>query len=141
MDQNDQNLIAALRENGRASLSELAARLGMSRTTVRTRLERLQNRGDIVGFSVVLKEDVADMPVRGLMMIAIAGQGTARIVRRLNGMSELRQVHSTNGRWDVIVEIGVDTLEAFDQTLNRIREIEGVTESETSLLLSTKKRA
>ena len=74
-------------------------------------------------------------------MIAIAGQGTARIVRRLNGMSELRQVHSTNGRWDVIVEIGVDTLEAFDQTLNRIREIEGVTESETSLLLSTKKRA
>ena len=81
------------------------------------------------------------MPVRGLMMIAIAGQGTARIVRRLNGMSELRQVHSTNGRWDVIVEIGVDTLEAFDQTLNRIREIEGVTESETSLLLSTKKRA
>ena len=141
MDQNDQNLVAVLRENGRASLSELAARLGMSRTTVRTRLERLQNRGDIVGFSVVLKEDVADMPVRGLMMIAIAGQGTARIVRRLNGMSELRQVHSTNGRWDVIVEIGVDTLEAFDQTLNRIREIEGVTESETSLLLSTKKRA
>ena len=141
MDQSDQNLIAVLRENGRASLSELAARLGVSRTTVRTRLERLQNRGDIVGFSVVLKEDVADMPVRGLMMIAIAGQGTARIVRRLNGMSELRQVHSTNGRWDVIVEIGVDTLEAFDQTLNRIREIEGVTESETSLLLSTKKRA
>lgn len=141
MDQSDQNLIAVLRGNGRASLSELAARLGMSRTTVRTRLERLQNRGDIVGFSVVLKEDVADMPVRGLMMIAIAGQGTARIVRRLNGMSELRQVHSTNGRWDVIVEIGVDTLEAFDQTLNRIREIEGVTESETSLLLSTKKRA
>ena len=141
MDQNDQNLVAVLRENGRASLSELAERLGMSRTTVRTRLERLQNRGDIVGFSVVLKEDVADMPVRGLMMIAIAGQGTARIVRRLNGMSELRQVHSTNGRWDVIVEIGVDTLEAFDQTLNRIREIEGVTESETSLLLSTKKRA
>lgn len=137
----DRNLIAALREDGRASLSDLAARLQMSRTTVRTRIERLQTRGDIVGYTVVLKEDLADMPVRGLMMIAIAGQGTARIIRRLNGMSELRKVHSTNGRWDVIVEIGVDTLEAFDQTLNRIREIDGVTESETSLLLSTKKRA
>lgn len=141
MDIPDRKLIAALRENARASLSDLAQSLNMSRTTVRTRLERLQARGDIVGFSVVLKEDVAEMPVRGLMMIAIAGQGTARITRRLKGMSEVRRVHSTNGRWDVIVEIGVDTLEVFDQTLNAIREIDGVSASETSLLLSTKKRA
>lgn len=141
MDISDNRLVAALREDARATVSELAAKLGLSRTTVRARMDRLQARGDIVGFSVVLKEDVAQSPVRGLMMVAIAGRGTAKILRLLQGMSEVRGIHSTNGRWDVIVEIGVETLEVLDQALNRIREIDGVTESETSLLLSTKKRA
>lgn len=141
MDEMDQRLIAALRADARRSVSDLALDLGLSRTTVRARMARLQAQGDIVGFTVVLKADVADHPVRGLMMVTISGQGTARIIRQIQGMPEVRGLHSTNGRWDVIVEVGVDTLESFDTVLNRIREIEGVRESETSLLLSTKKRA
>lgn len=141
MDEVDTQLVAALRQNGRASVSDLAAGLGLSRSTVRARIERMQARGDIVGFSVVLKEDVAEAPVRGLMMIEIAGLGTERIIRVLRGMPELRAVHSTNGRWDVIVEIAVRDLEQFDAVLNRVRKIDGVTASETSLLLTTKKSA
>ena len=141
MDEMDRRLVAALRHDARATVSELAARLHMSRSTVRVRMERMLARGDIVGFSVVLKEDAAEAPVRGLMMIEIAGLGTDRIIRILTGMPELRGVHSTNGRWDVIAEIGVENLEIFDAVLNRIRRIDGVTASETSLLLSTKKRA
>ena len=141
MDHMDSQLIAALRQDGRASVSELASRLGMSRTTVRARIERMQTRGDIVGFTVMMKADVANMPVRGLMMVEITGAGSVRIIRQLQGMGEVTAVHSTNGRWDLIVEIGVTTLEVFDEVLNRIRRIEGVAASETSLLLSTKKRA
>ena len=141
MDKTDERLIAVLRHDARASLSELAARLDLSRTTVRTRIERLQQRGDILGFTVVLREDVLDDPVRGLMMIGIEGRGTDRILRQLQGLSEVRAVHSTNGRWDVIVELGTDTLEALDRALSRIRSFDGVKTSETSLLLSTRKRA
>ena len=141
MDKTDERLIAVLRHDARASLSELAARLDPSRTTVRTRIERLQQRGDILGFTVVLREDVLDDPVRGLMMIGIEGRGTDRILRQLQGLSEVRAVHSTNGRWDVIVELGTDTLEALDRALSRIRSFDGVKTSETSLLLSTRKRA
>ena len=111
----------------------------MSRTTVRARLARLQQRGDVVGFSVITRADVARDPVRGLMMIGIEGRGTDRIIRTLGGMAELRAVHSTNGRWDVIVEIGTETLEAFDAVLGRIRRLDGVVASETSLLLRTRK--
>jgi len=141
MDEMDTQLIAALRQDGRASVSELASRLSMSRTTVRARIERMQARGDIVGFSVVMKADVADSPVRGLMMVQITGAGAHRIIRQVQGMADVTGVHSTNGRWDLIVEIGVPTLESFDDVLNRIRKIDGVAASETSLLLSTKKRA
>jgi DNA-binding Lrp family transcriptional regulator len=128
-----------LRHDARASLSDLAARLGVSRTTVRSRIERLRQTGEILGFSVVMRQDVLSDPVRGLMMIGIEGRGTEKIIRQLNGMAELRAVHSTNGRWDVIVEVGTETLESFDAVLTRIRRLEGVQASETSLLLSTRK--
>ena len=139
MDKKDHGLISALRENARVSLSDLAHRLGVSRTTVRSRIERLQQRGDILGFTVVLKDDAIHDPVRGIMMIGIEGLGTDRIVRQLTGLPELRSVHSTNGRWDVIAEIGTNSLEDFDSTLAKIRRMDGVTSSETSLLLSTRK--
>lgn len=139
MDVTDERLIAALRHNARASLSDLAATLGLSRTTVRARLARLQQGGEVVGFSVITRADVARDPVRGLMMIGIEGRGATRIKRHLGSMAELRAVHSTNGRWDLIVEIGTATLEQFDKVLDRIRQLDGVIASETSLLLSTQK--
>ncbi|MEP1767530.1 MAG: Lrp/AsnC family transcriptional regulator [Sulfitobacter sp.] len=139
MDDTDSRLISALRHDARASLSDLAAGLGVSRTTLRARLARLQTSGEIVGFSVITRADVARDPVRGMMMIGIEGRGAARIKRHLSAMSELRAVHSTNGRWDLIVEIGTATLAEFDKVLERIRQLEGVMSSETSLLLGTQK--
>ena len=141
MDDVDRQLISALRHDARASLSDLAITLGVSRTTVRGRIERLQQSGEIVGFSVVLKGDAARDPVRGLMLIGIEGRGTDRIIRQLNGLSAVRAVHTTNGRWDVIVEIGAESLEDFDDMLARIRRFDGVANSETNLLLTTRKAA
>lgn len=139
MDKTDERLIAALRHNARASLSDLAQTLGLSRTTVRARIERMEKRGDILGYSVVLREDTLRDPVRGLMMLGIEGRGTDRIVRQLQGLPEVRAVHSTNGRWDLIAELGTETLEALDNALTKIRKFDGVATSETSLLLATKK--
>ncbi|VAV95668.1 Transcriptional regulator, AsnC family [hydrothermal vent metagenome] len=141
MDDTDQRLISALRHDARASFSDLALDLGVSRTTVRARIERLRNSGVIVGFTVVLKGDAARDPVRGLMMLGIEGRGTERIIRQLNGLSAVRECHTTNGRWDVIVEIGTTTLEELDAILAQIRRFDGVANSETSLLLSTRKSA
>jgi DNA-binding Lrp family transcriptional regulator len=139
MDEMDHRLIAALRHDARMGLSELAQRLGVSRGTARVRLAKLQARGDIVGFSVVTPADVARDPVRGMMMIGIEGRGTERVARQLGQMAEVRAVHSTNGRWDVIIEIGTETLEQFDAVLTRIRRLDGIVSSETSLLLKTSK--
>lgn len=139
MDSTDKRLISSLRHNGRASVSDLATTLNLSRATVRSRLDRLQASGDVVGFTVVLKEDVSRDPVRALMMIGIEGRGTDRVIRQLTSLPQVRALHSTNGRWDVIAELGTETLEALDDVLSRIRKFDGVSQSETSLLLSTRK--
>ena len=139
LDDTDQRLLAALRRDGRAALSDLANRLGLARATVRARMERLSQRGEIVGFTVVTRGDVSTMPVRGLMMIGIEGRGAERITARLTGMPEVTAVHSTNGRWDLIAEIGTRTLEELDAVLSRVRSFDGVAASETSLLLATRR--
>ena len=139
MDELDHRIVAALRQDARMPLSDLALRLGASRTTLRARIARLQERGDIVGFTVLTRADVLQDPVRGLMMIGIEGRGTERITRQLSGFAEVRAVHATNGRWDVIVEIGTETLEALDAVLTRIRRLDGIVASETNLLLRTRK--
>ena len=139
MDDLDTGLIAELRRDGRASISELAEQLKVSRATVRTRLERLKEAGEIAGFIVLTRADISEAPVRGLMMIGIEGRGGEKIMARLSGLPAVMAVHSTNGKWDLIVEISTQTLLELDEVIHRIRNIEGVMTSETNLLLSTRK--
>ncbi|MFC2967681.1 Lrp/AsnC family transcriptional regulator [Acidimangrovimonas pyrenivorans] len=139
MDDTDQRLIAALRRDGRASLSDLAAELGIARATVRARMERLAAAGEIIGFTVQTRSDVGTAPVRALMMIGIEGRWAERISARLSGLPAVRAVHSTNGKWDLIAEIGAATLEELDAVLAQIRRFDGVMTSETSLLLTTRR--
>ncbi|MGI9367428.1 MAG: Lrp/AsnC family transcriptional regulator [Ruegeria sp.] len=139
MDDLDNRLLSALHRDARASLSELAELLGVTRTTVRSRLQRLKSSGEIIGFTVLTPQDVAQSPVRGLMMLEIEGRGTERIMSRISAMRQVRAVHSTNGAWDLIAEIGTETLAELDEVLFQIRRLDGVTKSETNLLLSTRK--
>lgn len=137
MDELDEKLITLLRQDARRSVSVLASSLGVSRATVRARMERLERTGAIVGYTVILRADAVDLPVRGLMMIEIEGHVTDRVIRALGGFAEVSTIHTTNGRWDLVVELGTQTLADLDAVLRRIRLIPGITGSETSLLLAT----
>ncbi|WP_049836089.1 Lrp/AsnC family transcriptional regulator [Octadecabacter temperatus] len=139
MDELDSRLVQALKRDGRAAVSDLSADLGVTRATVKARMDRLRASGEIAGFTVQTRSDVAAHSVRGLMMLGIEGRGTDKVMRALLGMVEVQAVHSTNGTWDLIVEIGTETLDVLDAVLFRIRRMDGVTRSETSLLLSTRR--
>lgn len=137
MDELDHKLITLLRHNGRRSISDLAVELGAARATIRNRMERLELAGDIIGYTVILKSDAVALPVRGIMMIEVEGHSADRVIRALGGFAEISAIHTTNGRWDLIAELGAATLTDFDAVLRRIRLIPGITGSETSLLLAT----
>ncbi len=139
MDDVDQRLLAELRRDGRASLSDLGERLDLSRATVRARMERLTARGEIAGFTVLTRSNVTAAAVRGLMMIGIEGRGTEKITARLTGIPAVLAVHSTNGKWDLIAELAAQTLQELDEVLGMIRKLDGVVTSETNLLLTTRK--
>jgi DNA-binding Lrp family transcriptional regulator len=136
-DETDRKLMSLLRHNGRRSISDLALELGLSRATVRARLERMEKDGDIIGYTVILRADAISMPVRGIMLIEVEGRAANRVVDALSGFPEVLAIHTTNGKWDLVVELGTGSLTELDAVLKHVRLIAGVTASETSLLLAT----
>jgi DNA-binding Lrp family transcriptional regulator len=88
---------------------------------------------------VRLKPGAEPQRVRAITRVAVEGEYTAAVRKSLRGIPEVQALHITNGRRDIVVEFGVESLEAFDQALQRIRLIKGISNSETSLLLSTHK--
>ncbi|WP_411879620.1 Lrp/AsnC family transcriptional regulator [Polaromonas sp. YR568] len=139
MDDTDRQLLSLLRDNARASVASLAKVLRVSRGTVQNRLARLEADGTITGYTVRLKPQAEGHRIRAFMTVAVEGNRTAAVLTALRGDPAVSALHTTNGRWDMVAELQADSLEAFDSVLSRIRLLEGIANTETSLLLSTSK--
>lgn len=133
----DRALISLLRKDGRAPLSKLADQLKVSRGTVQNRLDRLQTAGILLGFTVRVREDYGLDTIRAIMMIEVVGKSTSQVIRSLRGFPELVTLHSTNGSWDLVAEVQTSSLADFDRVLRDVRVIDGVLNSETSILLTS----
>ena len=139
MDELDHKLISSLRGNARLTVAALAKQLQVARGTVQNRIGRLERDGTIAGYTVRLGTPIDERDITALMTIAVEGNSADAVLRSLRGDPAVRTLHTTNGRWDIIAELRADTLEAFDRVLGRIRKVEGIANTETSLLLSTHK--
>ena len=137
LDDLDRRLLAALRQDGRASSAALARMLGVSRATVSARIDRLQQNGTIIGFTARVRDESDPLTIHAIALIEVEGRTTDTVIRRLRGIPEIIALHSTNGGWDLVAELRTASLGEFDRLLGLIRSIEGVLNSQTSLLLSS----
>ncbi len=137
LDDLDQRLLAALRTDGREPVATLARRLGVTRATVNSRLDRLVQSGTVLGFTVRVREEHDPRSITAISLIEVEGRTTDDVIRRLRGFPELHSLHTTNGGWDLVAEIRTTSLGDFDRVLGQIRAVDGVVNSETSLLLSS----
>lgn len=133
----DKALIAILRTDARASISKLAAQLHVSRGTVQNRLDRLISSGAILGFTIRAHDELETDVVKAIMMIEVVGKSTAQVISQLRGIPQLEKLHTTNGAWDLVANIQTSSLLEFDRVLRDVRTIDGVLNSETSILLSS----
>lgn len=139
LDDTDRELIGLLLDNARLSIVTLAKKLRVARATVQNRIAKLERDGVIVGYTVRLRPNVDTQRIRAITSIAVEGNRATEIRRRLTGHPNVVALHTTNGRWDLVAELRTDTLEAFDTVLNELRLIDGIANTETSILLSTYK--
>lgn len=138
LDPIDEKLILALRENARASTAELARRVGRSRTSVQSRLERLERRGIILGYGVRLAPGHDAGAVRAHVMIKVGPKEARSVSAALRAIPQVRVLHSVSGEVDLIAVAVSGSVAEMDQVIDRIGAIDGVERTTSSIILSTK---
>jgi len=134
----DQRILALLRENARMSTAQLGRRLGVSRTTVHSRIERLLARRVITGFTVRMGADQERDQIQAQVMVAAVQKVLARVEAALRALPEVRKLYSVSGQHEFIAIVVTDSVGEMDQLLDRIGTIEGVDRTESSIVLSTR---
>ncbi|TPL82719.1 Lrp/AsnC family transcriptional regulator [Mesorhizobium sp. B2-3-14] len=134
----EQALLSLLRANARASTAELARRLGVSRTTVQSRIERLEQRGIITGYGVRLAPDYEQGLVRAHVLLTVTPKLADKVVRSLQALPPVRTLHSVSGSFDMIVIVDAPSIRDLDTLLDQIGAMEGVERTSSSIILSTR---
>lgn len=134
----DQQLLTVLRENARASTAEIARRLKLSRTTVQSRIERLERQGVISGYTVRVNDAAESGHIRAYIMITVLPKQMPSVVEALHGIPEVRALHSVSGPFDLVAMVVVPTVVEMDELTDRIGAIDGVERTTSSIILSAK---
>ena len=134
----DQQLLGALRANARASTTDIAKTLGVSRSTVQKRLERLEGEGVITGYTVQLSSQYLDAEIKAHVMITVEPRATDAIIKQMANLNPVRAVYSVSGPYDLIVEIAAMSVTALDSVIDTLIAIEGVERTVSSVILSTR---
>jgi DNA-binding Lrp family transcriptional regulator len=137
MDHIDQQLIALLRKDARASVAALAHKLGVSRGTVTNRIRKLEDGHVIVGYTVQLRPDAQPSDISAWMAVQVEGNQTRHVIAALLGEPGVAALHDTNGRWDLLAELRAHSMSDLSQVLERIRLLKGISSTETSIHLAT----
>lgn len=136
-DDTDQRLVALLRENARRPVAELARHLGLARTTVQARIERLETTGAIAGYT--LKPSATTRPpLQATVLMSIEPRSGPEVLARLRSLPGVEVVHTTSGRFDLLAQVVAQTTAELDQTIDHIAEARGVRSSESLIHLATK---
>ena len=134
----DQQLLAVLRGNARASTTELAQILGVSRSTVQKRLERLETEGVIAGYTVQLSSEYLDQEIKAHVMITVSPRMTADIIKAMQAIDGVRAIYSVSGPHDLIAEVVAMNVTGLDTMIDHIIAIDGVERTVSSVILSTR---
>jgi len=134
----DQQLLSVLRGKARASTTELAQILGVSRSTVQKRLERLETEGVISGYTVQLSSEYLDQEIKAHVMVTVSPHMTQDIIKAMETLDPVRAIYSVSGPHDLIVEVAAMSVNDLDNVIDNIIAIDGVERTVSSVILSTR---
>ena len=127
-----------LKCNDRISVKQMSDELGVSCVTIDSHIKKMESSGVITGYPVTLGAEEFRHNVSGWILINVSANEEEDIISQMIVMPKISRLHTTNGRWGLAAEIQTPTLEAFDVAISRRRQIPGIPETDTSLLLSSR---
>ena len=134
----DRELLALLQVNARESAANLARKLGTARTTVLSRLSRLEREGVIAGYTVRLAQDMLSQGLQAFVGLTVQPKAGRSIEERLQRMPEVRQLCAVSGEFDYVLLLRAESAVRLNALLDDIRNLEGVVKTTTSVALAWK---
>lgn len=138
MDKMDKNLLALLRINARQSTSELARQLGISRSTVQSRLQRLEHRKVISAYTVQYGSEYEAQLIRAHVLMQVSQKLTGKAYVILKKMPEITALYAISGEYDLIAIVTAESTEELSRLLDDIANLEGIERTNSSVILETK---
>jgi DNA-binding Lrp family transcriptional regulator len=134
----DRDLLDLLSGNARMPTAEIARRLGLSRTTVQSRIERLERGGAILGYTIRPGRASGRDAVRAHVLIALASKRATSVESALRRMNPVRALYAVSGSFDLIAVVEANSVEETDRLIDRIGALDGVERTNSMLILSTR---
>lgn len=134
----DRQLIELLTVNARLPAAVLGRKLGLSRTTIQSRIERLERNGAILGYTVRTAAPAVSPLVKAHVLVTLAPKQTAAVEAMLRRIAQVRELHAVSGAVDLIAVVSGSSTAELDQVIDQIGALDGVLRTNSMILLSTR---
>ena len=136
IDSVDRAVIAALVQDARISLTDLAEAISVSRSTAHARLQRLRDENVITGFTATIDPQAVGLGVAALVFIDIEQHDWRTLRADLAAIPGVEYLAMCAGRFDLMLIARAESIPALrDVLLEQIQRIAGVRSTETVVIL------
>jgi DNA-binding Lrp family transcriptional regulator len=136
IDSVDRALISAVSKDARMSLTDLAEKINVSRSTAHTRLQRLRDENVITGFTATVDPHALGLGVAALVFIDIEQHDWRTLRAELAAIPGVEYLAMCAGRFDLMLIARAESIPALrDVLLEQIQRIEGVRSTESVVIL------
>ena len=140
MDEIDRKILRLLREDARAPLKAIAAEVGLARSSVRQRIDKLEKAGAILGYRAELAREVAGHDgIRAFLLLRLHRTPAADALKRIGAMQAVKRFCSVTGDLDLVVEVEAATMQDLNRTRDAIASLGQVADVTTAPVLKVEK--
>jgi DNA-binding Lrp family transcriptional regulator len=137
LDDIDQQIVAALRADARASFAQIGAGVGLSAPAVKRRVDRLRSSGVITGFAAVVDPSALGWTTEAYVEVFCQGKTTpAMIAAAVSRHPEVVDACTVSGEADALVHVVAADMRHFEEVLERIGAEKFVVRTKSVLVLS-----
>lgn len=141
LDDLDKAIIAILREDGKTPYTAVAAKVGVAEATVRKRVNRLLDE-QVLRITAAVDPEKIGLTTQAIVGVKVEGKDVGTIIERLDTMDNVRYIGVCTGDYDLMLHVAMPSSEELFHFLTRtLREIPGVGQSHTSLIMKVFKEA
>lgn len=131
----DQRILEILRMDSRKSFVDIGKQLGLSESAIRRRIKNLIDNGTISRFTI---EENSSKKTSAITLLSVSSTtDTNSVTSKLQDIESVKIIYEITGQYDVAVIISADSINQINSSIDEIRRIQGVSNTDTVIILRT----